>query len=162
MVKVTYDLEISAISTVTITCGLHGHPPVPTQMHKFTCNCKPAVQGFSLRAASCHPHCSVTLKSNHPWDPSGHHREVMEKCHLQADCHPGQLITAGCQWLFLNSRGLPTLHRHHRGQVDVHTWKVKAIKKRYLISCPGLTMTDGRSSQRAHGMWGMAHCRSKT
>lgn len=74
-----------------ITWGLCGCPPVPTQMHNFTRNCKPTVWGFSMRAASSCLHCSVIQKSSHLWHPSGQHRTVVEKCHLQVDHHPGQL-----------------------------------------------------------------------
>lgn len=102
------------------------------QMHNFVCNCKLVVWGFSTWAAFSCLRWSVVQKSSHLWQPRGHPREVMEKCHLQVERHPGQLIRDMHEWSFLNSRGLPTLHRHHWGQVDVHTWKVKAVKEAIL------------------------------
>ena len=172
VVEVTCDLEISAICSMTIVLGtsmgvpLCQHKCRNAKMHNFMCNCKPVVWGFSLRPDSSHPHFSVIQKSSHLWDPSSHHRkatevEEVEKCHLQVEHHQAQWITDVCEWLFLHSRGVPTLHRHPRSQVDVDTWKVKAIKKSYLVSCPGPTKTDGRFSQGAHGLRGTAHGRGK-
>lgn len=62
------------------------------QMHNFVCNCKLVVWGFSTWAAFSCLRWSVVQKSSHLWQPRGHPREVMEKCHLQVERHPGQLI----------------------------------------------------------------------
>lgn len=125
VVEVTCNLVISAISPVITSLEVF----VGTQMHSFIHNCKPVVQGFFMRAAFSRPHCSVIQKSSHLWDPRDHHRNIMEKCPLQVDHSSGQLITGMCEWLFLNSKGVPALRQHQSGHAKVHAWKVKVIKK---------------------------------